>query len=73
MVKVRDKGGKIHTLDHTFNLPKGEYETLTPKWDVVSELFNLDFKGVETEEDKRNLVSKMRFSFEKNGVIINVS
>ena len=73
MVKVRGRGGKIYTLDHTFNLPKGEYETLTPKWDVVSELFNLDFKGVETEEDKRNLVSKMSFSFEKNGVIVNVS
>ena len=73
MAKVKNKDGKIYDLDYKFDLPKGEYELLTPKWDAINELFEPDFKGIETEKDKKELVNKMIFKFEKSGVVLNVT
>lgn len=73
MVKVINKQGKIYDLDYKFDLPKGEYRLLTPKWEAINELFEPDFKGVEIDEDKRELVNKIVFRFETNGVVLNTT
>ena len=73
MAKVINKQGKTYDLDYRFDLPKGEYELLSPKWDAINELFETDFKGVETDEAKKDLVNKMVFKFEKSGVVIIVT
>lgn len=71
MVKVINKDKKIYDLDYNFNLPKGEYQLLTLKWEAINDLFELDFKVSATEEDKRKVVDNMAFKFEKGGVVLN--